>query len=85
MGEEEYPRSMAQRAPAEIKFELGGVAGLVAPLIGKQPPEIQIWILGGEVPAFVREEGPRYYGGPILSIQLAAPVWPKASRSRTSR
>ena len=69
----------------EIKFELGGVAGLVAPLIGKQPPDIQIWILGGEVPAFVREEGPRYHGGPILSIQLTAPVWPRASRSSSSR
>ncbi len=41
----------------EIKFELGGVTGLVAPLIGKQPPNVQIWIADGATPAFVKEEG----------------------------
>jgi hypothetical protein len=30
----------------EIKIELGGVPGVVAPLIGKQPPKVQIWIAG---------------------------------------
>jgi hypothetical protein len=42
----------------EIKTELGGVEGMVGPLISKQPPNIQIWIVGGEGPAFVKEEGP---------------------------
>lgn len=64
----------------EINIELGGVAGVMAPLIGKQPPKVQIWILGGQAPAFVREEGPRYQGGPIWSIQLASPVWPALPR-----
>ncbi|MCU1313905.1 MAG: hypothetical protein JWM54_1662 [Acidobacteriaceae bacterium] len=59
-----------------LKIELGGVAGVVAPLIGKAPPEIQIWIIGGRAPAFVREEGPLYQGGPVLTIQLTSPVWP---------
>jgi hypothetical protein len=65
----------------EIKIELGGVTGMVAPLIGKQPPNIQIWIIGGQAPAFVREEGPLYQGGPIWSIQLTSPVWPDLPRS----
>jgi hypothetical protein len=51
----------------------------VAPLIGKQPPDIQIWIIGGEAPAFVKEEGILYQGGPIWTIQLTSPVWPAAS------
>jgi hypothetical protein len=29
-----------------VEIELEGIAGLVGPLIGKQPPDIQIWILG---------------------------------------
>jgi hypothetical protein len=58
-----------------LKIELGGVAAVVAPLIGKAPPEIQIWIIGGRAPAFVREEGPLYQGGPIWTIQLTSPVW----------
>jgi hypothetical protein len=65
----------------EIKIELGGIAGMVAPLIGKQPPEIQIWIIGGQAPAFVREEGPLYQGGPIWTIQLTSPAWPDLPRS----
>jgi hypothetical protein len=59
-----------------LKIELGGVAGVVAPLIGKAPPELQIWIIGGQAPAFVREEGPFYQGGPVWSIQLTSPAWP---------
>jgi hypothetical protein len=61
-----------------VKIELGGITGLVAPLIGKEPPDIQVWIIGGEAPAFVKEEGPLYEGGPIWSIQLTSPVWPRA-------
>jgi hypothetical protein len=65
----------------QIKIELGGIAGMVAPIIGKQPPNIQIWIIGGEAPAFVREEGPLYQGGPIWTIQLTSPVWPDLPHS----
>ena len=65
----------------EIKIELGGVAGMVAPLVGKQPSNIQIWIVGGKAPAFVKEEGPLYQGGPIWTIQLTSPVWPDLPHS----
>jgi hypothetical protein len=64
-----------------LKIELGGVAGVVAPLIGKAPPEIQIWIIGGIAPAFVKEEGPLYQGGPVWTIQLTSPTWPVLPRS----
>jgi hypothetical protein len=59
----------------EIKIDLGGVAGVVAPLIGKDPPNIQVWIVGGQAPTFIREKGPIYPDGPILTIQLASPAW----------
>ncbi len=52
------------------------MTGLVAPLIGKQPPDTQVWILGGEAPAFVKMEGPLYSGGPIWRIELVSPVGP---------
>ena len=60
----------------EIKIELGGVAGVVAPMIGKAPPNIQIWTVGGQAPTFVREQGPIYPEGPMMTIQLISPVWP---------
>jgi hypothetical protein len=52
----------------------------VAPLIGKQPPNIQLWIIGGQAPTFVKEQGPIYADGPILTIELARPVWPNSAK-----
>jgi hypothetical protein len=86
-GEEPFSLVGSQRKATryEIKIELGGVTGLVAPLIGKQPPDIQVWIIGGEAPAFVKEEGFLYQGGPIWTIQLTSPVWPRISDSGSSK
>lgn len=61
----------------EIKIELGGVAGVVAPMIGKAPPNIEIWVIRGLAPTFAREQGPLYAEGPMMTIQLASPVWPE--------
>jgi len=65
----------------EIKIEIGGIAGLVAPLIGKAPPNIELWIIGGVAPTFLREQGPLYEDGPIMTIQLASPAWPDVTKA----
>src|SRR5438874_7263028 len=57
-----------------VKVNIGGMAGLLAHLLGKQPPETQIWVLGGDAPAFVKLEGQFYDGGPIWRVELAAPA-----------
>ena len=62
----------------EIKIVLGGAAGVVAPLIGKQPPNIQVWIEGGLVPGFVGEQGQIAEDSPMLSIQQTGPSMPAA-------
>jgi hypothetical protein len=54
-----------------IHAEIGGVAGVVAPVIGKQPPDTHIWMSIGTIPTFVRFEGPLYDGGPILRADLS--------------
>jgi hypothetical protein len=59
----------------EIKIELGGIAGVVAPVIGKQPPNISVEIMRGELPAFLRESGPLFEGGEVLTISLIGPTW----------
>ncbi len=56
-----------------LHVELGGITGIVAPLIGKQPPDYHIWILPGTSPAFIREEGQLYEGGPIWRIEQISP------------
>ena len=58
-----------------IKVEIGGIAGLAAPLVGKQPQDTHVWILGGDAPVFVKLEGPLYQGGPTWRIELTSPVW----------
>ena len=60
-----------------VHVNLGGIAGAVAPVIGKQPPDYHIWILPGPDPAFIREEGPLYEGGPIRRIRQISPAFGK--------
>jgi hypothetical protein len=54
-----------------VKVKIGGFAGLIAPLVGKQPADMHVWIKHGEVPAFVKFEGPLYNGGPAWRVELA--------------
>ncbi|HXR38503.1 MAG TPA: hypothetical protein VN776_05400 [Terracidiphilus sp.] len=65
----------------EIKIEIGGLEGMVAPLVGKAPPNIDLWIIGGQAPTFLREQGPLYEDGPIMTIELASPVWPDSPKA----
>jgi hypothetical protein len=59
-----------------LHVELGGITGVIAPLIGKQPGDYHIWILGGASPAFIREEGALYEGGPVWRIEQISPTFP---------
>jgi hypothetical protein len=67
-----------------IKVEIGGVTGLLAPLLGKQPPDAHVWILGGEAPTFVKSETLAFLGGPVWRTELVAPGWPKSERESNS-
>ena len=59
----------------DVKPELGGLTGVLAPMIGKQPPDTHVWVAEGGVPTIVRVDTQLYVGGPVWSIQLASPVW----------
>jgi hypothetical protein len=63
-----------------VKVKIGGVAGLIAPLVGKKPPDMQAWVLAEAAPAFVRFDGPLYGNGPMWRMELAIPAsWPGSS------
>jgi hypothetical protein len=64
----------------KIHIDITGVAGVVAPLIGKQPPDENMWIAAGEVPTFLKEQGELYNGGPIWTIALAGPRWTESQQ-----
>jgi hypothetical protein len=83
LGEDNYSLVGSTRKAIhyQIKIQLGGVAGIVAPLIGKEPPNIQMWAVTAPTPTFVREQGPLYPDGPMMTIQLASPAWPDSPKS----
>jgi hypothetical protein len=56
-----------------VKTKIQGPAGVVAPLVGKQPPNIHIWLVKSEAPTFVEFEGPLSQDTPVWRIELAAP------------
>jgi hypothetical protein len=79
-GEESFTTGGTSRKAKRylVKVEIGGVTGLLAPLLRKQPADTRVWILDGEAPAFVKSEAPLYLGRPICRIALTFPVWPQA-------
>lgn len=64
-----------------IKVEIGGVIGMIAPLLGKKPADANVWIVGEGAPAFVRADEALYVGGPIWSIENAGPRWARDTHS----
>src|SRR5215831_7088011 len=64
-----------------IKVEIGGLAGLIAPLLGKQPPDSHVWIIGGDAPTFVKSETLSYLEGPMWRTELVSPVWPRSENA----
>jgi hypothetical protein len=53
-----------------IHPELGGIVGVIAPLIGLQPKDVMVWVLEGEEPAVVRIVGQLGGYGPVISSEL---------------
>ena len=80
MGKEPFfvGRASHKATRFNVKVEIGGLAGLIAPLLGKQPKDSSVWILGGDAPGFVRSESQFYQDGPVWRIELASPDYPRA-------
>jgi hypothetical protein len=62
-----------------LHVDLGGITGVVAPMIGKEPKDISVLMLQGEAPALIRMVGQLYNGGPVVSIELAGASFPVRS------
>jgi hypothetical protein len=83
-GRERFSTGAAARTATHyvLKVDIGGLKGVIAELVGKQPPDSHVWILGGEAPAFVKSEQPLYMGGPLWRIELVSPVWPRTASQK---
>ena len=71
-GSEPSPSAGSDRRATHyvVKAQIGGLSGVLAPLVGKQPPDTHVWILEGAAPAFLKSEGPLYVGGPAWRIEV---------------
>jgi hypothetical protein len=68
-----------------MKVKIEGVAGKVAPLVGKQPPDSHLWTIKSESPTFVEFEGPLTQDSPVWRIEFAAPELEVSTDETTSR
>jgi hypothetical protein len=71
-----------QAARFSVHIEIGGVAGAVAPILGKEPADITIWATEDAVPVVIRTEGALCLKGPIWNAVFASPVWPQNPKSK---
>jgi len=75
------PFSVGSIAGTAIRFlaepHVPGVTGVMATIVGKQPPSVRFWTTGGRTPVFVRFEGPLYADGPSWRIVQEVPRWPR--------
>jgi hypothetical protein len=78
-GEEAFSTGNTQRKAMHyvVRFEVGGFEGWVAERLGKLPPDVHVWVLGGKAPTIVRSQGPLALDGPIWRIELVSPQWPR--------
>ena len=58
-----------------VKLDVKGLTGMIASLIGKDPPDSRYWLVTGDVPAFARFEGAMFLNGPIWRIEMTVPEW----------
>ena len=58
-----------------VDIDIGGITGLAAKLTGKQPVPLHFWVSEGQIPVFLKSEGPLYEGGPAWRVELAGPAW----------
>jgi hypothetical protein len=58
-----------------VKLDVRGLAGVLAAVLGKDPPDGRYWLLAGELPAFVRFTGATYLNGPVWRLETATVQW----------
>lgn len=62
-------RIVISAAPMQVtRYHLRPRLGLFASLLVSDIPDMRMWIVPGEAPAFLRAEGPLYFMGPIWRI-----------------
>lgn len=78
-------RSKREAIDYDLKPKIEGAAGVVAPLLGKQPPDTHIWVAAGDGPIALKSEGPLEPEGPVWRIVNVGAVWPSDGAQTESK
>ena len=68
-----------------VALEIPGIKGVLASLVGKDPPDLHYWIATGPAPGFVRFEGAMFLKGPRWRVEMGGPPWPDATSRSAPR
>jgi hypothetical protein len=52
-----------------VRYLIRPQLGPLASLLMVDVPDVRVWVLPGEAPAFLRAEGPLYFMGPIWRVE----------------
>jgi hypothetical protein len=76
-GEDTYLVGDSARTAARylVTMEIGGLTGVIASVLGKDPPDLRFWVSTGPAPAFLKFEGAMFLKGPTWRIELSTPRW----------
>ena len=69
----------------DVKPHIEGAAGVIAPLVGKQPADAHIWVVAGEGPTALKSEGPLEPEGPVWRIVNVGAAWPSDAAQTESK
>jgi hypothetical protein len=78
-------RSKREAIDYDLKPKIEGAAGVVAPLLGKQPADTHVWVVAGDAPIALKSEGPLEPEGPVWRIENVGPVWPADAAQTESK
>jgi hypothetical protein len=68
-----------------VHISIGGIKGVIAPLVGKQPPDTKVWVMGGAAPTYLKSVGSSCEDCAIWGTQLVSPAWPQAGDASAER
>ena len=72
------------QSSAPRRLDIGGFAGLVAPLVGKQPPDSHVWIIEGGGPGLRPVTGADVHGRAAVADRAGEPCLAAWAMRRTA-
>lgn len=78
-----FDGSKLQAMRYSISVDIGGLAGPLAKITGREPAPTFVWMISGKVPSFLMAQE-SFVGGPVCRIELASPNMSRPQDAKSS-